>query len=90
MWSGDRLAAGADKTGEHRDPVLADQERILGDEHPHTVRTRHTLAWALGRQGNGRAAEEMLRQVLDQCRRILGGNHPNTLSTRHALVTGRS
>ncbi|WP_369690030.1 tetratricopeptide repeat protein [Nocardia harenae] len=66
--------------------VLTDQRRVLGDDHPHTLNTRHNLA--LARQGAGQIslAIELYQQVLIDYQRVLGDNHPHTLNTRHNLA----
>ena len=65
--------------------VLADRRRILGDDHPDTLATRHRLARIVGQRGRYADAEPMFRQVLAARRRTLGAEHPDTLSTEHRL-----
>jgi tetratricopeptide (TPR) repeat protein len=66
--------------------VLAEQERILGPEHPDTMTTRHYLAAALFFQGKYDQAETEYRAVLQLREKILGPEHPDTLKTRNNLA----
>ena len=64
------------------EPLLADQERVLGADHPDTLATRNNLANAY--QDAGRTAEAITlhEQTLADRERVLGADHPDTLSTR--------
>ncbi len=67
--------------------VLEAERRVLGDDHPDTLTTRHELAWAVALQlGRWKEAEAAYREVLEARRRVLGDDHPDTLATRHALA----
>src|SRR2546430_3996696 len=44
--------------------LLADRRRVLGDDHPDTLATRHRLARIIGLQGRYADAEELCYQVL--------------------------
>jgi tetratricopeptide (TPR) repeat protein len=68
------------------EPVLADYERFLGEEHPSTLRLRSDLAAAY--QATGRIAEAIAlgeRTLADQ-ERILGTEDPATLTSRNNLA----
>jgi tetratricopeptide (TPR) repeat protein len=68
------------------EPLLADQERLLGSDHPETLRTRNSLAVAY--RDVGRTAEAITvheRNLADQ-ERVLGSDHPDTLTTRNSLA----
>ncbi|MGW8971315.1 tetratricopeptide repeat protein [Streptomyces platensis] len=58
---------------------------MLGCDHPHTLYTRHALAWVLGQRGHLAAAEAEYRAALDGQIRLLGEEHPHTRSTSRAL-----
>jgi tetratricopeptide (TPR) repeat protein len=60
--------------------------RVLGDDHPDTMATRHRLARIIGLQGRYADAEELCHQVLRDRLRLLGEDHPDNLSTRHRLA----
>jgi tetratricopeptide (TPR) repeat protein len=64
--------------------VLADQERVLGRDHPLTLTTRFELARVLGFV-RPTGAERPHRQVLADQERVLGHDGPVTLATRHWL-----
>ena len=54
------------------------RSRILGDEHPDTLRSMNNLAETLGAQGDLAGAREKQEKVLEIRRRILGDEHPDT------------
>ncbi|OOP56863.1 MAG: hypothetical protein AYP45_06545 [Candidatus Brocadia carolinensis] len=62
------------------------QNRILGDEHPNTLRTMSNLAVTLGAQGDLAGARKLNEQVLEIRRRILGDEHPDTSNSACNLV----
>ena len=70
------------------EPLQADQERMLGSDHPDTMTNRSNLATAY--QAAGRAAEAipLLEKVLADQERVLGADHPNTMTTRNNLASG--
>jgi tetratricopeptide (TPR) repeat protein len=81
--------------------TLADRERLLGTDHPDTLRARNNLAAAYrvtgipGGQGaqvgghSGQVTAEaiaLLERALADCERLLGDSHPNTLASRNNLA----
>jgi hypothetical protein len=62
--------------------LLADQEKVLGVDHPRTLRTRHMLARLTLALGDARRAEEELRGVVRRSREVLGPDHPHTMDSR--------
>jgi TPR repeat protein/CHAT domain-containing protein len=60
-------------------------ERVLGPEHPETLRLDHELAVALCRQQKPEA-DGLLRDVLHRREHILGPEHPDTLTSRNNLA----
>jgi len=66
--------------------LLADQSRVLGEQHEDTLATRHDLAEAIGLQGRYTAADELYRGLLSDQDRVLGEQHEDTLATRHQLA----
>ena len=68
------------------EPLLADQERVLGADHADTLATRNNLALAY--QAAGRMAEAITlhEQNLADRERVLGADHPETLATRGNLA----
>jgi tetratricopeptide (TPR) repeat protein len=55
-------------------------QRILGGEHPATMRAGAILGLAYGEAGRFVEAIELGRRVFADCERILGPEHPDTLS----------
>jgi tetratricopeptide (TPR) repeat protein len=68
--------------------LAADQERILGPDHPDTLAARNNLAnayWAAGRTAEALTLDE---QTLADRERVLGADHPGTLTSRNNLAVG--
>ena len=65
--------------------MLADQERVLGANHPSTLATRTDLAHAYREAGRTAEAITLLEQSLADQERMLGPNHPTTVGTRNRL-----
>jgi tetratricopeptide (TPR) repeat protein len=66
--------------------LLADQERILGPDHPDTLTSRDNLAssyWAVGRTAEAITLDE--RTLADR-ERVLGPDHLDTLASRNNLA----
>ena len=59
---------------------LADQERVLGADHPDTLDARHNLATAYRDAGRTAEAITLVEQNLADQERVLGADHPDTLS----------
>jgi hypothetical protein len=66
--------------------VLADSERILGPEHPDTLRARMLLAASYRAAGQIVEAIQLGERVLTDSERILGPKHPDTLRARDSLA----
>jgi Tetratricopeptide repeat len=52
--------------------------RVLGEEHPDTLRSMNNLAGILKAQGNLSGARALQERVLPIYRRLLGEEHPDT------------
>jgi hypothetical protein len=70
--------------------VMETRKRVLGDEHPNTLITMHSLAFSL----QSRARHEEVVTLMERCfqsrQRILGEQHPDTQSSLNALNSWRS
>ena len=62
------------------------QTRVLGAEHPDTLRSMNGLANTLVRQGKYGEAEALYRQTFELRTRVLGAEHPDTLSSMNNLA----
>jgi tetratricopeptide (TPR) repeat protein len=62
--------------------ALDGREKVLGEEHPDTLKSFNNLASALQRQGKYEEAEAMIRRALDGCEKALGNDHPETTDER--------
>jgi eukaryotic-like serine/threonine-protein kinase len=62
------------------------RRRVLGPEHPETLRSMSKLAGALREQGRYPEAEKLQRETLDILRRVLGPEHPDTLASLSQLA----
>lgn len=67
--------------------VATERGRILGPEHPDTLATRDSLAFALVWQSKYAEAEEEDRAILKLREKALGPAHPDTLTTRNNLAS---
>ena len=68
------------------EPLLADQERVLGADHPDILATRNNLAVAYLDAGRTAEAITLLEQTLADRERVLGADHPDILATRTNLA----
>jgi uncharacterized protein DUF4062/tetratricopeptide repeat protein len=66
--------------------LVADQERVLGPDHPHTLASRHNLADAYQTAGRTGEAITLEEQTLDSYQRVLGPDDPDTLNSRNSLA----
>ncbi|HET9257086.1 MAG TPA: tetratricopeptide repeat protein [Pseudonocardiaceae bacterium] len=78
--------------GEYRDArrvsedALARCRRVLGEDHPNTLKWARVLTLALYRSGEYQQARRLGEDALARCRRVLGTDHPDTLKSAHVLV----
>jgi Flp pilus assembly protein TadD len=75
--------AGARKLQEQ---VLEAWVRLLGKEHPDTLRAMNNLAGTLYAQGDLAGARKLEEQVLEARGRLLGKEHPDTLTAMNNLA----
>ncbi|MFG2040901.1 tetratricopeptide repeat protein [Dactylosporangium sp. NPDC048998] len=66
--------------------ILAEQLRVLGQEHEETLRTRQLVAHAIGATGDPREASYLLRELLEVQVRKYGADHADTMLTRQFLA----
>jgi hypothetical protein len=90
LWFLNDLGDSAAQAIQVGEPLLADQERALGPDHPDTLTSRNNLAEAY--QDAGRAAEAipLHERTLADRERVLGPDHPDTLQSRNNLATARA
>jgi tetratricopeptide (TPR) repeat protein len=67
--------------------LLADQERVLGSDHPDTMTTRNNLANAHRAAGRATEAIPLLERTLADRERVLGPDHPGTMTSRNNLAS---
>lgn len=68
------------------EPLLAECEQVLGEDHQSTLRTRGRLADAYQKAGRYEDATSLLKQALAGEVRTRGEDHPGTLMTRNNLA----
>ena len=66
--------------------LLADQERVLGPDHPDTIAARAHLGIAYADAGRADEALTLDEQTLAARERVLGPDHPDTLTSRNNLA----
>jgi tetratricopeptide (TPR) repeat protein len=67
--------------------VIEVRTHVLGSEHPDTLRSRNSLAYALWKGGKYTEAEADFRELIKGEEKVLGPEHPETLFSRHGLAT---
>ena len=63
-----------------------DQARVLGEDHPDTLTTRHNLAYCYQEAGRIDEAITLYENLVSDRIRVLGEDHPDTLITRNQLA----
>jgi tetratricopeptide (TPR) repeat protein len=71
------------------EPLIADQERVLGPDHPDTLAARNNLANAYQAAGRTDEAVTLHEQVLAGRKRVLGPDHPHTAQSQKNLAAAR-
>jgi len=66
--------------------LVADQERVLGPDHPDTLASGNNLALAYQEAGRTDEAISLHEQALAARERVLGPDHPDTLQSRDNLA----
>ncbi|KAJ7060697.1 hypothetical protein C8F01DRAFT_1290475 [Mycena amicta] len=69
-----------------KEQVLEQQTRLLGAEHPKTIRAAGNLAATYSHLGRFADAQKLQKQVLEQQTRLLGAEHPETIGTAGNLA----
>jgi tetratricopeptide (TPR) repeat protein len=67
--------------------ALADRERTLGPDHPHTLASRANLAYAYGQARWLAEAIPVYERTYADWRRLLGSDHPRTLRLSNYLAS---
>lgn len=82
------LSAQGDLAGARRldERVLEAWRRVLGEEHPDTLRAMGNLASTLSRQNDLGGARRLLEEALEVMRRVLGQEHRDTLAAMSNLA----
>jgi len=70
----------------HLRAAVAIRTRVLGNEHPHTLRSNRALAGGLRLRGSFAEAEALLRRTAETQHRVLGEEDPDTLTTMNELA----
>jgi lipopolysaccharide exporter len=83
----DRQEAWSDQAVAVHKRTLADRERQLGPDHPHTVASRANLAYAYRQTGWIAEAIALYEKTLADWRRLLGPDHPRTLRSSNYLAS---
>ena len=62
------------------------RQRLLGHDHPDTLRSETSMALLYQRQGRHVSEQTMHQDVLERRRRVLGEDHPDTLWSMHNVA----
>jgi hypothetical protein len=68
------------------EPLIEDAERVLGPDHPDTLRSRNNLGIAYVQAGRAVEAVPLHEQTMAARERLLGPDHPDTLASRNNLA----
>ena len=74
------------ETLELMEKVVEARERTLGEEHPSTLRSMHSLAIIYSEVGQQQKALELIEKVVEAKEMTLGEEHPDTLGSMHSLA----
>jgi tetratricopeptide (TPR) repeat protein len=88
-WTLYLLNALGDQTGRAiatGEPLVADQERVLGPDDPHTLAAQNNLANAYRAAGRTDDAVALHERVLAARERVLGPDHPHAVQSRQNLA----
>src|ERR1039457_58183 len=86
VWSLNCLGDSAAQSILIAEPLLADQGRELGPDHPDTLATCNNLADAYRDAGRTAEAITLFEQTVADRERVLGADHPETLFSRNNLA----
>jgi putative methionine-R-sulfoxide reductase with GAF domain len=70
--------------------ILTRYRRVLGEDHPETLRSAHNLAVGLRALGEHEQARQLHEDTLTRRRRVLGEDHPDTLRSANNLANNLS
>ena len=95
VWFLNDLGDSAAQAVRIAEPLLADQERVLGPDHADILTSRNNLALAYRAAGRADEAIPLQERTLADRERILGPDHHGTLTSRNNLAiayqaTGRA
>ncbi|MFO0859474.1 MAG: tetratricopeptide repeat protein [Phycisphaerales bacterium] len=68
-----------------QESALATRRRVLGEEHPDTLASIHSMGVLLQSHGKLSEAEPYAREALEKRRRVLGEEHPDTLASINSM-----
>jgi ornithine cyclodeaminase/alanine dehydrogenase-like protein (mu-crystallin family) len=69
-----------------REDTLARCRRVLGNDHPETLRSVQDFTRALRHSGDYERARELDEDTLGRYRRLFGDDHPHTLDAADTLA----
>jgi tetratricopeptide (TPR) repeat protein/DNA-binding CsgD family transcriptional regulator/cellulose biosynthesis protein BcsQ len=87
LWFLNKLADSPARATVIGERLLADQERLLGPDHPDTLAAHDMLAVAYRAAGRTAEAITLHEQTLAVRERVLGPDHPDTLASLDNLAT---
>ncbi|KEP44973.1 kinesin light chain, partial [Rhizoctonia solani 123E] len=68
-------------------PLVRVFKKVLGEEHPDTLRSMNSLAYIYSNLGRHSEAEQLQVRVLDAQKRVLGEERPDTLRSTNNLAS---
>ncbi|MGH3834828.1 MAG: tetratricopeptide repeat protein [Pseudonocardiaceae bacterium] len=75
-----------EQAGQLAQDTLTHSRRVLGDDHPDTLRSANHLATCLRELGQHEQARQLAEDTLTRCRQVLGDDHPHILESATNLA----
>jgi serine/threonine protein kinase len=72
----------------HAQSALEIRRKVLGEDHPDTIKSEHVYGFVLESLQRSKEAEPLFKDALERGRRVRGEDHPDTIKTEgnYALI----
>jgi hypothetical protein len=59
--------------------ILEQRQRLLGSDHPETIRSTALLGWTYYNQNRLQDAEKLVADAVEMSKKLVGNEHPDTI-----------